>query len=314
MLKYLVILLDDSSVSYCHYNNRNQRNLMPLDILREGIMFAMKNDLKIQYLLPSEELPVDYHKLMTSMIHDNIGSWNLADKSSIIVINSYDELVDKLNIIDSSHQYIIRTGIQEFTDNLNTFKDLFRNHISANIVFTDLSQFSDNDMPVYQSALDELCKIIGSEIISGRLVNTNLLTDIIVLESMNNCGAGESCATLAPNGVFYPCPAFYYDDDTEAELGNIYDGINEQRRRLYFYKRAPLCKRCDAYHCKRCVWLNKCLTYEVNIPSRQQCVISHIERNASRRLLDMLHRENILPEKEISPINYLDPFDNFKDT
>lgn len=96
MLKYLVILLDDSSVSYCYYNNKNRRNLMPLHILREGIMFAMKNDLKIQYLLPSVELPQDYHELMASMIHDNIGPWELAAKSSIIVINGYGELVNLL--------------------------------------------------------------------------------------------------------------------------------------------------------------------------------------------------------------------------
>lgn len=216
--------------------------------------------------------------------------------------------------MSSSHKYLIRVGIQEFIDNINTFKYLFENQISANIVFTDLSQFSDNDILAYQSALDELCKTIGSEILAGRPLNTNIITDRIALEDMNNCGAGESCVTLAPNGNFYPCPAFYYDDDKEAELGNVDGGLYEQRRRLYFFKRAPLCKRCDSFQCKRCVWLNKSLTYEVNIPSRQQCIISHIERNASGRLLERLHQNGILLEREILPINYLDPFDNFKDS
>ena len=38
MIKYLVILLDDTSVSYCHYDNPSrQSSLIPIDALREGI-------------------------------------------------------------------------------------------------------------------------------------------------------------------------------------------------------------------------------------------------------------------------------------
>lgn len=80
---------------------------------------------------------------------------------------------------------------------------------------------------------------------------------------------------------------------------------------LYKLKYAPLCRECDAYQCKRCIFLNKKLTREVNIPSREQCVMAHIERNASRLLLLSL-REHIvyMPQTEIKEIAYLDPFDN----
>ena len=41
MLQYLVILLDDTSVSFCHYSNPiKERNLIPLDILKKGILWA----------------------------------------------------------------------------------------------------------------------------------------------------------------------------------------------------------------------------------------------------------------------------------
>lgn len=37
MLQYLVILLDDTSVSFCHYSNPiKERNLIPLDILKKA--------------------------------------------------------------------------------------------------------------------------------------------------------------------------------------------------------------------------------------------------------------------------------------
>lgn len=314
MLKYLIILLDDSSVSYCHYNNRKRSNLMPLDVLQDGVLFAMKNDLKIQYLLPKEDLPQDYIHVMAGMCHDNIGILGQEDVSSVVVVNGFNELANNLNSLNSSCKYLIRIGMHEFIDNFNDIKVIYKNQISANIVFTDVENFSDVNILSYQAILEGLSEVLASEVISNHPVNTNLITDRIVLDSMNNCGAGENCVTLAPNGKFYPCPAFYYDNDVETELGSILEGINDHRRRLYFYNRAPLCKRCDAYQCKRCVWLNKRLTYEVNIPSRQQCVISHIERNASCQFLNKLHQNGILLEREILPTDYLDPFDNFKDT
>ena len=45
MLQYLVILLDDTSVSYCHYDNRkSEHRLISLENLKEGILFAMKEN------------------------------------------------------------------------------------------------------------------------------------------------------------------------------------------------------------------------------------------------------------------------------
>lgn len=43
MLQYLVILLDDTSVSYCHYDNRkSEHRLISLENLKAGILFARK--------------------------------------------------------------------------------------------------------------------------------------------------------------------------------------------------------------------------------------------------------------------------------
>ena len=50
-LQYLVILLDDTSVAYCHaHNPLTERRLMPLDVLKEGILFGMKHSLMIQFV------------------------------------------------------------------------------------------------------------------------------------------------------------------------------------------------------------------------------------------------------------------------
>ena len=138
----------------------------------------------------------------------------------------------------------------------------------------------------------------------------NLLTDRMMLSQMNNCGAGETSITLAPNGKFYVCPAFYYEDENDS-IGDLEHGLNIKNKQLYRLDHAPICRHCDAWQCKRCIWLNRKTTLEVNTPSHEQCVMAHLERNASRKLLNNIRKHGtFLPEQEeIKEINYLDPFD-----
>lgn len=70
MMQYLVILLDDTSVSYCHYNNdRKIRRLMPLETLKAGIIYAMKQNLNIQFVYPEYELPAEYATVIDNIDH-----------------------------------------------------------------------------------------------------------------------------------------------------------------------------------------------------------------------------------------------------
>ena len=309
MLKYLVILLDDSSVSYCHYNNRTERNLMTLETLRKGIIFAMKNDLKIQYVLPPYKIPKTYIELMNSMFHDNIGTLENEKLSDIMVINELNVLEGELDALSADKRYIVRTSISNFFDNYKALMNAFARAVSVNIVFTDIENFSDDKIEKYSKILEELGLFVKKLALDGIYVNTNLLTDRIALKEMNNCGAGDTSLSLAPDGNFYPCPAFYYEKEVYGEIGNLETGINIRNKKLFTLEGSPLCKRCDAFHCKRCVWLNRKLTYEINTPSRQQCIISHVERNASKKLLEEFHHLGLLPETEIPEIDYLDPFD-----
>ena len=73
MLQYLIILLDDTSTSYCHYNNeRTERKLISLEDLKAGIFFGMKENLMIQYVYPSHELPAEYSEVLESIDHSKI--------------------------------------------------------------------------------------------------------------------------------------------------------------------------------------------------------------------------------------------------
>lgn len=309
MLKYLIIIIDDKSVSYCHYNNGANLNPMSLDMLKQGIMFAMKNDLRIQYILPKYKLPQDSIELINSMFHDNIGPIEQEKLSSIVVIDGLKELEKNEKLLETSKRYILRTSVQDFFDNYNVLKHVFSLNISVNVSFTDVDSFTDEKIEKYSNILHDIAEYLSGIIKNGNNVNTNILTDRIVLDNMNNCGAGESSIALAPDGNFYPCPAFYYENDKYSILGNIHDGLKIANHRLFTLQGAPLCKKCDAYHCKRCVWLNKKLTYELNTPSHQQCIMAHVERNASKKMLDCFHQSDLLKNRTIESIEYLDPLD-----
>ena len=64
MIQYLIIQLDDTSTSYCHYESKAIKpNLISLDNLKAAIVFGMKENLMIQYLYPDYELPEEYTSL-----------------------------------------------------------------------------------------------------------------------------------------------------------------------------------------------------------------------------------------------------------
>ena len=186
-----------------------------------------------------------------------------------------------------------------------------------NVVITDVENFTDADFERYSEVLRMLSEEVEKLYVAGKVVQLNLLTDRMMLEKMNNCGAGDTSVTLAPDGKFYVCPAFYLTDEDDGmgalhtSIGDVKHGLDIKNPQLYKLDHAPLCSRCDAYQCKRCIWLNRKMTYEVNTPSHEQCVMAHLERNASRDLLNAIRKHGaFLPEQEeIKEITYLDPFD-----
>lgn len=204
--------------------------------------------------------------------------------------------------------YVLRTSKDDFFDRYAQLKLIFPRVGRFNVVFTDVDSFSEEDYKRYKEILHHLSESIEKLLIDVLPIQFNLLTDRLTLSAMNNCNAGWKTITLAPNGRFYACPAFYFDEDFS--IGDVHKGLEIKNSRLYNFDYAPICKHCDAYQCKRCVWLNKKLTLEINTPSHEQCVISHLERNASRNILKNPNIKNVLKElSDITEIDYLDPFD-----
>ena len=107
MLQYLVILLDDTSVAYCHADNPlKERNLIPLETLKKAILFGMKQNLMIQYVFPDYALPKEYAEVIESI--DNVKIYPVGCKpvtgiedeseANVIVANHVDFFVPKKDV------------------------------------------------------------------------------------------------------------------------------------------------------------------------------------------------------------------------
>ncbi len=301
MLKYLVILLDDTSVSFCHYrNDKEVRRLIPYDDLKSAIIWAMKENLMVQFVYPNYTLPIEYVELIDTIDHVDIAENDF--DADVLIVNGFDSI--STSGISPDLPFVLRITAKEFFDNVDRLSEFS----ALTIVFTDMEDWGDDTLDKYKTALGKLSRNVSLRISSGESSRVNLVMDRMQLSSMNNCGAGDESITFAPDGQFYICPAFYLNG--EPPVGTLEKGVDIPNAQLYKRSYAPICRNCDAYNCKRCIWLNKLKTHEVNTPGREQCVMAHLERNESRRLLESLKSDGIYKTiASIPEIDYLDPFE-----
>lgn len=314
MLKYLIFQLDDSSVSFCHYDNdRTKARLISIDTLKDAIFWSMKENLTIQFLYPDYEIPGEYKTEIAKTFHADIVSSTCEDdelrtSADVVVFDSLASI--NFFPFKKEQAYVFRLPLSALIESARILYPILPKVDRVNIVLTDVLSFRKDDKSLYSECLKSLSDKIVNEYKSGHSIQVNLLTDRILLEGMNNCNAGDESIALCPDGNFYVCPAFYLEGDTRFILGNIEQGLQIKNPQLYKLDHAPICKICDAYQCRRCVWMNSKSTHEVNTPSYEQCVVAHVERNAARELLNTIRKiGQFLPEKEIETLEYLDPLE-----
>lgn len=304
MMQYLVILLDDTSVSYCHCDNPYKKpRLINLDDLKAGILYAMKENLMIQFVYPNHELPKEYLDVIDTIDHHDIVPYPMQGDVAVIEDSRFE--------VASSEDVVMvwRVGKEKMFESYDNVTKALRQVQRLNLVITDIETFTDDDLKRYETILDQWATVLKEEYLHGHSPQLNVLTDRIMLTKPNHCNAAIENITLAPNGKFYVCPAFYYSDPGDS-VGELLNGPDIKNQQLYKLDHAPLCRHCDAYHCRRCVWLNRKTTFEINTPSHEQCVVAHTERNIARKLLTAIREKaEFMPKVEIKELNYTDPFE-----
>lgn len=312
MLKFLIIPLADNAVSYCHYDSSDSPKRLSVDLLKVAIVWAMKENVSVQFIYPSTEVSEEIKLLIDEVDHTDIVPYDVDDIglreiAEVVVFDNWEAFTSFE--FKSGQSYVIRTSISDLFQLEEALKESLVKVDRVNVVITDIEGIDEDCLKNYDLFLHGLIPLIINEYKLGHQVQLNILTDRMMLKDMNNCNAGYETVMLAPDGKFYACPAFYLNG--LGNIGDLQNGLDIRNPQLYRISHAPICRNCDAYQCKRCIWLNQKMTGEINTPSREQCMLANIERNASRDLLKDFRKINpeFMADINIPAIDYLDPFE-----
>ena len=317
MLGYLIVILDRGAVPFCYYTNPlhhplAEPALMPLALLESVIRYAETNGLFLNFLFGNHQLPEDYERAIATVNHVKIIPALLHDiyADGVLVLESGESDSFKLLPSDGDRFIILRAGRQDLPRLAGACQTLQGKFKRLNIHCVDVETWTERDRDEYGAQLRTIADYLKKCYRMQEEIEINALTDRMLLGQMNNCDAGIRHLTVAPDGKVYLCPGFYHDMAADAV------GVFSEERspvidnpQLLDITHAPICSRCDAYHCKRCIYLNVNTTGELNTPSHEQCIVSHIERDVSRQLLNYL--KSGPPFDRMQPIpalGYRDPF------
>lgn len=296
--KYLQIIASDNITPHCTYRNlKNTNNVICDETLKKALEFASNNKFIPVMLGASKDILKDSISIVDSK----------EDFSKGYSIKVYDNTID--GVENAGGMCILLINKKNLNNILEYVSKLYDKHSRINVILEDIESWNDLNVQAYKNQLEKLKNFAADTYRNAKPLHLNILTDRIEQTSMSNCDAGNTTFTLAPNGKIYICPAFYFDNP-ENYIGDLDSGIKIKNPHLMEFETAGICHECDAYQCRRCKFLNKKLTNEYNIPSKIQCVVSHLERNSSRELQEILINEEFMkPNNIINKINYLDPLE-----
>ncbi|KAA5806826.1 radical SAM protein [Thermoanaerobacterium thermosaccharolyticum] len=310
--QYLLLLTSDDVVPHCiYYNKKSTNNMMDKNLIIKGLNFAQQNNMIPAFIgynkfINNELKAGDYLIFIDWENYKNNFISKVCNKNSIIIYDG--DIREVNNKIDNCILFISKQELDKLYTNIERASLITKR---INIIIKDLMLWNENDIKIYNNQLDKVNILITNLYKSGFTFEINILTDLLYLKTMCDCGAGIDNFTLAPNGKIYYCPAFYFDNPDDY-IGTIESGIDFDNIPIKSAKGSPGCKNCDAFHCRRCIYLNKKFTNEFNIPPKIQCIISHIERNKSKELQRKLMSEDLMKfSNVISDIDYLDPLEKY---
>lgn len=297
--------MDSLAPSFCYADNKaTEYTSISSSRLAEAVRFAMLNGLSVQVVSSTKQLRHDLAAILDQVSYCQIGRPS-NNSSDILIVETCEELSE----VKSDSNVILRMPWSIIKEIPTNIVDASKKGCRVNVIITDCKNWTDNELREYEIFLEKLEYATFEAILNSSDIQISSLTDRIILQKPNHCNAGIDNITIGPDGNFYICPSFYYGG--APPVGNLTDGVKIPNRQLLCLDHSVVCKICDAWQCRRCVWINQQATGEVGIPGHEQCVISHIEREASRRLLEKIRAKvEYLSTVDIQRIDYNDPFDN----
>lgn len=295
---FMQIITNDNIVPHCGYKNEKSIDKsMTYEVFVKSIEFCKEKE--FEPIILGDNFSFDEYK---KLIH--IGT----NKNSNIVI--HDDAIN-CNVSENNIVLISKKHIKNLSEIVSMILDKEKAY-RINIVIKDLDEWDDSTLYDYKTQIEKISERLYMLFLNSKSISINVLTDIFDNTCIIDCGSGVNSFAVAPNGKIYICPAFYFNNEDDS-IGDLDNGINIERENLINIESSKICISCDAYQCKRCLYINKKMTKEINTPPKIQCLVSHIERGVSRELQLKLIKSDLLdPVNFINKINYMDPLDKIK--
>jgi CXXX repeat peptide maturase len=284
----LIVMVESEAASCCYYEHpghfRKEGKFIPEAILESAIELAMRDSLNIYFIYGQRRPPLPIEQRIESIAHTKILPLRLREvyENGLFIIdhNDYRDF-DRMKGCVVEHA-ILRVR----RDDLNTLATIVASLTRARrleLVLLNLTGYKKSDFEIYALQLDKLKDVIVKRFKKDAPLELDILTDRLHLRAMRNCDAGSRHFTVAPDAKLYLCPGFFFDFP---ESGVDFAKMNARfaETALLSLDKAPICALCDAFHCRRCHYLNKSATMEINTPSQQQCVVSNLEQMCSAYL------------------------------
>lgn len=306
---FMYFILSGDCVGFCDFLTERTRNRMkPEDLLR-GLEYAFQNFYQpvfvhsddseqwLEELLHSEQYGEALSRELRRHIVKHIMKYRTDSrlKNILYVVEQNTEL----SSVELQEPVILNIEAGSISSLAERVKAVlpYTVRVNLNILKVD----NTFDVSVYEEQLRIVSDLLFEYWQKGEQKEVRQLTDRIFDRKMNNCFAGEKNITLAPDGKFYYCAAFYFNKDLSVDF--------EGSKELTALSKAPICDHCDAYQCNRCIYKNMMGTGELNTPTRIQCTMAHVERKCSRELLKRLTDEKVLVSDiyKIPSVDYQDP-------
>jgi CXXX repeat peptide maturase len=317
VISHLVAVVAQDAPSFCHYAEmpvtREAPSLMPYPILQALLRWCEQRNVALNFLHGGDPLPAEHDAAIENAGHARIVPVSLAARYPEAVLvagpRDYQSLIELSP--NRSRVLILRADVATLPQLPQLIATALPRSRRVNLLLERPDLFGEEDFSAYRAALADIAETLRDHYLGGRARELNVLSDRLMLSAPNDCGAGERHLTVGTDGQFYLCPAFFHARDQEYVSGSLETGPRKRNPELFGRGRAPICRECDAFQCKRCLYLNREATLEINTPSREQCVLAHLEREASIHLRRKLVRDNEAFRRFREPpdLEFFDPFE-----
>lgn len=287
--KHLYFILADNSVEHCNYSNKKTDKFMSTEVLNKGLEFTDKNFYRPVLLHSNSKGPIDYNKL--TKYKDKIDIYPIEKELEMDNVLGYP-VYSSQNIQKVSEKSICVLNVEE-----NEVDILDKMVIQLLTRFQRINinlKVSNNSFPldVYREKLKNISNVLLQYYQRGIFKEINKITDVLLLDEMENCDFGVNNYALAPNGKIYICPAFYYDNP-DNYICSIGEEIGFKNSHLLNIKHSKFCGQCNIYSCNRCIYDNKKKTREYSVPGSLQCKVSAIEYRTSYDFINGVEESKI---------------------